>query len=105
MTGLVSHNLRRGDMLARWGGEEFLLIMPNTDLVQAEAALVRLRGIGFGLNPNQAPVTASIGIAERVADQASEWKSLVEMADQRMYRAKQNGRDQVCSRDQQALQA
>lgn len=105
MTGIVSHNLRRGDMLARWGGEEFLLIMPNTDLLQAEAALARLRGIGFGLNPNKAPLTASIGIAERVADQAGDWKSLVEVADQRMYRAKQDGRDRVCSRDQLALQA
>jgi diguanylate cyclase (GGDEF)-like protein len=105
MTDIVSRSLRRGDLLARWGGEEFLLIMPNTDLAQAEAALVRLRDIGFGLNPQKSPVTASIGIAERVADQASEWKSLVEIADQRMYRAKQNGRDQVCSWDKLALQA
>ena len=105
MTGIVSHNLRRGDMLARWGGEEFLLIMPNTDLTQAEAALARLRGIGFGQKPDQAPLTASIGIAERVADQAGDWKALVEIADQRMYRAKQDGRDRVCSRDQLALRA
>ncbi len=99
MTGIVSRNLRQGDMLARWGGEEFLLIMPNTNLVQAEAAMARLNHIGFGLNPGNTPITASIGIAERVADQASDWKSLVETADQRMYRAKQHGRDRICSRD------
>jgi diguanylate cyclase (GGDEF)-like protein len=101
MTGIVSHNLRHGDTLTRWGGEEFLVIMPNTDLVQAEAALARLSNIGFGLNPDNSRVTASVGIAELLADQASDWKSLVKMADQRMYRAKQRGRGQVCSRDEQ----
>lgn len=102
MTGIVSHNLRHGDMLTRWGGEEFLLIMPNAGLMQAEAALARLRKTGFGLAPNNTPVTASVGLAELVTDQASDWKSLVEMADRRMYVAKQNGRDQVCSRGEQA---
>ena len=101
MTGIVSHNLRHGDTLARWGGEEFLVIMPNTDLVQAHAALARLSKLGFGLNPDDTQVTASVGIAEWVADQASDWKSLVEIADRRMYRAKQSGRNQVCSRDEQ----
>ncbi|WP_208647239.1 GGDEF domain-containing protein [Paraburkholderia terrae] len=101
MTCIVRHNLRHGDVLARWGGEEFLVIMPNTDLVQAEAVLARLSNIGFGLNPDHTPVTASVGIAELMADQASDWKFLVDMADRRMYRAKQCGRDQVCSRDEQ----
>jgi len=97
MTDIVSHNLRRGDMLTRWGGEEFVLIMPNTDLMQAQAALLRLRGMGFGLRPDGTPLTASIGIAERSADLATDWKTLIDLADQRMYHAKQSGRDQVLS--------
>ncbi|WP_025916572.1 diguanylate cyclase [Herminiimonas sp. CN] len=103
MTGNVSSNLRRGDLLARWGGEEFLLIMPDTDLSQAEAALLRLRSIGFGLRPDNTPLTASIGIAERSADSAADWKALIDLADQRMYLAKQNGRDRIFSRDAQIL--
>lgn len=95
MTCTVSHHLRRGDLLTRWGGEEFLLIMPNTDLHQAQAAMMRMRSIGFGLRPDNTPLTASIGIAERGADQLSDWKSLVELADLRMYQAKQGGRDRV----------
>jgi diguanylate cyclase (GGDEF)-like protein len=95
MTRTVSHHLRRGDLLTRWGGEEFLLIMPNTDVRQAHAAMERMRGIGFGQRPDHTPLTASIGIAEYGADQQSDWKSLVELADQRMYRAKQGGRDRV----------
>ena len=103
MADLVSNNLRGGDMLARWGGEEFLLIMPNTNLIQAEAALVRLRSIGFGIRPDDTPLTASIGIAERSADLSTDWKVLVELADQRMYLAKQGGRDRVCSKPAQSV--
>lgn len=103
MTDSVSSNLRRGDLLARWGGEEFLLIMPDTDLAQAESALLRLRNIGFGLRPDGTPLTASIGIAERSADQADNWKTLIDLADQRMYLAKQGGRDRIFSKDAKIL--
>ena len=95
----ITHTLRRGDMLVRWGGEEFLVIMPNTDLEQAVVAMSRARELGFGQRPDGQPVTASIGIAERSADGASDWKDLVEKADQRMYRAKQSGRDRIVCGD------
>jgi diguanylate cyclase (GGDEF)-like protein len=99
MTEIVSRNLRQCDMLARWGGEEFLLIMPDTTVEQAENALERLRETGFGMRPERAPVTASIGVAERLDDRADDWKALVEIADQRMYRAKQAGRDSMICND------
>lgn len=95
MSQTVGSHLRGGDVLARWGGEEFLLVMPNTDLAQAQAALVRMRNIGFGLRPDGSPLTASIGIAERNADQIEDWKALVGLADQRMYHAKQSGRNRI----------
>lgn len=99
MSHLVSSNLRGGDILARWGGEEFLVIMPNADLQQASAALNRMRQRGFGQRPDGSPLTASIGLAERVADQTDDWRSLVAIADQRMYQAKQGGRDRIVGRD------
>lgn len=47
------------------------------------------------------PLTASIGIAERSTDQLDDWKMLVDRVDQRMYQAKQTGRDRiVCKRSQ-----
>lgn len=91
----MRNQLRTGDMLARWGGEEFILIMPNTTLTQGCTGLHRLREAGFGLRPDGTPVTASIGIVERQTDQISSWRVLVEMADQRMYAAKQGGRDRI----------
>ncbi|QBJ77555.1 diguanylate cyclase [Aquitalea sp. USM4] len=94
----IQQNMRRGDVLVRWGGEEFLLLMPNTDRVQAEIALERLRQQGLGQRPDGSPLTASIGLAERLADKCNARRQLVELADARMYRAKQLGRNQVVSR-------
>lgn len=99
-TDAIATNLRRGDMIARWGGEEFILIMPNTDLEQAQQAMRRLRQAGFGLRPDGNPVTASVGIAERIEDAAQDWKTLVEKSDQRMYRAKTTGRDRIIAEDE-----
>lgn len=87
--------LRRGDILVRWGGEEFLAIMPNTDPEGARIAVNRLREAGLGMRPDGKPITASIGIAERLADGSQQWSELVEKADQRMYLAKQTGKDRV----------
>ncbi|RQH08993.1 GGDEF domain-containing protein [Paraburkholderia dinghuensis] len=100
MARIVSRHLRRSDVLVRWGGEEFLVIMPDTSVMHAQAALVRLLKAGFGVTPRNTPVTASIGVAELTVDKASDWKSLLEIADQRMYRAKQNGRAQICGYDE-----
>jgi diguanylate cyclase (GGDEF)-like protein len=102
MTAIISANLRHGDTLARWGGEEFVLVMPYTDAAQAEAALSRLRAIGFGMRPDGTPLTASVGIVERTADNCADWKALVDLADQRMYLAKQGGRDRIVSVTKQA---
>lgn len=87
--------LRRGDILIRWGGEEFLVVMPNTDPSGAMIAVSRMRQTGFGIRPDGKPLTASIGVAERVLDASEGWADLVEKADQRMYAAKQSGKDRA----------
>lgn len=87
--------LRRGDILIRWGGEEFLVVMPGTDEKGARVAIERLRAEGLGQRPDGTEQTASIGVAERIADNATDWADLVEKADQRMYMAKKSGKDRV----------
>lgn len=89
--------MRRGDIVVRWGGEEFLLIMPGTDAEGARVAVRRLREEGLGLRPDGQPQTASIGVAERLADSLESWADLVEKADHRMYRAKKTGKDKIVS--------
>ncbi|MDX9707315.1 MAG: GGDEF domain-containing protein [Azospira sp.] len=95
----ISNNLRRGDMLVRWGGEEFVVVLPNTDLDQARDVLARLRQRGFGTRPDGSPITASIGIAERREEEAEDWHQLVKIADQRMYLAKTSGRNRIIHAD------
>jgi diguanylate cyclase (GGDEF)-like protein len=87
--------LRSGDILARWGGEEFLIIMPDTDIQQAEVALARLRHAGLGKRPDGKNITASIGISERLQDNATDQHVLIERSDHRMYLAKERGRNQI----------
>lgn len=91
----ILQKMRSGNMLVRWGGEEFIIIMPNTDLTKARVALERLCSSGFGLRPEGTPLTASIGIAERTADDAPNWRAIVDVADGRMYQAKHAGRARI----------
>lgn len=85
--------LRSGDVLLRWGGEEFAIILPDTDCATAAKVVDRLRERGLGSRPEGDRLTASFGVAERLADCAKDWRQLVEIADQRMYQAKQAGKD------------
>ncbi|WP_042442199.1 GGDEF domain-containing protein [Azospirillum sp. B510] len=87
--------LRQSDALIRWGGEEFLVVMPDTPVEGALIAVERMRRAGFGKRPDGSLQTASVGIAEHSADRPADWEALVELADQRMYRAKQEGKNRV----------
>jgi diguanylate cyclase (GGDEF)-like protein len=91
---LMGH-LRTGDMLVRWGGEEFLLIMPNSTQDSAHTALDRVMELGLGEHPDGGRVTASVGIAERMVEGTADWMDLIEAADRRMYLAKQQGRNRI----------
>lgn len=95
----MRRQLRASDVLVRWGGEEFLLIMSNTGRAAAIAVIERLRAAGLGSRPEGQAVTASFGIAENLADNCDNWRDLVEIADQRMYAAKQSGKNRWVAGD------
>lgn len=84
--------VRKGDNVIRWGGEEFIVILPTATPDEANDVISRIMTAGLGLRPDGQQVTASIGIAEIQADNAHDWKTLVELADHRMYTAKIQGR-------------
>ena len=89
----LQQSARRQDIVVRWGGEEFVVVLPDTDCSGAERIALRVAQAGLGSRPDGFAQTASIGIAERTEDKATNWAALVELADTRMYAAKQAGRN------------
>jgi two-component system cell cycle response regulator len=95
---LLGRHPRQTDIAARWGGEEFVVAMPSTNLDNAAIAAERLRRAIAALdildaNGQRVPITASIGVAQLAPDERLE--SLVDRADRAMYPAKTAGRNQV----------
>ena len=94
---LAAHNIRRSlrdsDISIRWGGEEFVMLLPHTDTDGATRAVRRLRASGLGKRPDGAALTASIGIVELSTSGVTHWVDLVELADAQMYLAKTNGKN------------
>jgi len=91
--------LRAEDMLGRWGGEEFLALLPNTTVDGALAVANRVRAMVSGTpivtsTGEQLQVTISIGCA--TAEDARD-HGFVERADEALYSAKEQGRDRVVS--------
>ena len=96
----VTHLLREVDTFARYGGEEFICLLSETDTTGAKTTAEKIhdaiRGVPFGsMDEELVNLTVSIGVAA-YPDHGDSFKSLVEAADQALYRAKQTGRDRVC---------
>ena len=85
--------LRDSDTVLRWGGEEFVVVLPLASKAEAVKLIERLRLRGFGRNPDGRSLTVSIGIAEYREDEVDNVGALIELADARMYQAKQAGRN------------
>ncbi len=93
---LMKSTLRSSDYVARWGGEEFLVILNRTDLNHAKriAQTLRERIEGFVVVPSEnIKVTASIGVSEIRADRSI--KEIIASADEALYEAKNEGRNRV----------
>jgi len=87
--------LRPTDLVARFGGDEFAVLLPDLQLKQARQTAERIRQQVAGLSPSSlaTAVTISIGLASRTAD--DDVATLVQRADEAMYDAKQGGRNRV----------
>lgn len=91
-------SLRGHDVLGRYGGEEFALLMPDADAAAAMAAAERAR-LAVGERPIEVgsilvPMTVSAGVASYGVN-GSDWESLLRSADAALYEAKQAGRNKV----------
>jgi diguanylate cyclase (GGDEF)-like protein/PAS domain S-box-containing protein len=92
---LMQECTRKGDMLARFGGEEFLIILPDTSVTEAVQIAQRLCEAVATASWEHRLITTSIGVAtldERMLSRTS----FLDEADRALYAAKRRGRDQVC---------
>jgi len=91
---LIQGQIRGMDVLGRWGGEEFFLLLPETNIKHGFFVAERIRYIVEVYKVDrQYNVTTSIGLAEMRKDDTSE--SLIERADKAVYRAKSAGKNRV----------
>jgi len=99
MVNLFVQRLRKYDIIGRFGGDEFLILLPETEITTAKALAGKLRDL---LEKSTIPfegqtfkVTACFGVANAIFHQTSPFEDLVRRADKAVYEAKDNGRNQV----------
>ena len=94
VTRLISANIRNTDIFARWGGEEFALLLPDTNIetatLTAEKLLIEIERHTF---PYVGCMTASFGVTELLEDDTE--TSFIKRADDALYRAKDRGRNRI----------
>jgi len=101
--GLKEMLKRPGDLICRYGGEEFAVILPETPkngavfLAEAMRAHVEVMGIPHQKSPISRFVTISLGVASAIPDRYSSPKELIAAADNALYSAKRQGRNRVCT--------
>ena len=93
--GLLREHTRATDIVARFGGEEFVGLMPHTELVRATATAERIREVlaSGPIEPLPKPITASFGVVELARGEQAE--SLLRRVDKALYEAKHTGRNRV----------
>lgn len=101
VANLIRLTIRKLDYACRFGGEEFIILLPNTDLGQARSVAERLREVIQNTpllhNGHTLSITASLGVGEFRANHNDTPEGFVERVDSLLYEAKNDGRNRVKS--------
>lgn len=103
LAGRLRDNLRAVDLVARIGGEEFLIALPRTTAAQAQRAANRLRNLvnqspfdlGEALPPVRVTISVGVALSGEASDNEKDTGQICHLADAALYRAKSAGRDRV----------
>jgi two-component system cell cycle response regulator len=100
---LLAHMVRGVDTVARFGGEEFAVLMPETNRLGAAVLGERIRAAiereQINVDGRHIPVTVSIGVTTLAAEDVESIDQMLNIADQRLYLAKNSGRNRICVND------
>lgn len=97
VANVIKSCTRSGDYIIRWGGEEFVVIMPNCGIMEASYVAERIRLNVEADDNSVCPITISIGVAQY---DKVHYKNAIKQADTALYQAKENGRNRVvCFKD------
>lgn len=100
LSSVLEECFRPSDIIGRFGGEEFMVLLKNTNAEQARSAaeyvLKSIREMRFIINDQTLACTVSLGVAQWNEAEHEEFKDLLRRADQAMYQAKRTGRNRVC---------
>jgi two-component system cell cycle response regulator len=95
---IILNNTRRADLSFRWGGEEFLILLTNTDASKAEIACKKLlniiRSTEIKKEDKAITFTVSMGLTE-LKDEDDSIEKAIERADKALYMAKKNGKNRI----------
>jgi diguanylate cyclase (GGDEF)-like protein/PAS domain S-box-containing protein len=104
IASILASNLRKMDLIGRFGGDEFVVLLPEIDFSQALQAAERIRqsvqAYSIQLKGTVIHITASLGLAE-LSSRAASLDALLEQADRAMYAAKASGRNRLAWSGQQ----
>jgi two-component system cell cycle response regulator len=100
VAGTIQENtIRKEECFARYGGEEFSIVLPDTTVERGVILAEKIRSMieetKFEFEHNDIPVRVSMGVAQMKKDDSPE--SFIGTADEKLYEAKQNGRNRVCA--------
>lgn len=101
VSATIKKYIKQDDIVCRWGGEEFLAIIPDTNMTEMKEIGERLRAVveAYPIKIESLdmdlPVTISVGVA---LGDSSDVHKLIEKADEFLYKAKNSGRNRVCSK-------
>jgi len=96
----MKHNLRLSDILGRIGGEEFAILLPDTEIregmVIAERLRKKIENLGVPYNQSMINITISVGASPSFSNDPG-IDSILQRSDSALYKAKEHGRNQICS--------
>ena len=99
-SAIISQGLRKNDFVGRYGGEEFLIVLPDLDINESRKVAERIRSSleseTFNFSGVSIKLTASFGVS--VLEKGDDIKNAIQRADDALYDAKKSGKNKVCSR-------